>query len=99
MAKGLELWALEVIEEALGAEAAGVLPYALRLTDLDVRLPRHHIAMLRHFAAREQTTVSGALARALDAVASAHAHELSWRIAGFADALAWPDAEATQLPC
>ena len=44
-------------------------------------------------------TVSGVLARELDDVASAHAEELSWAIAGFADALAWPDAESAQLPC
>jgi hypothetical protein len=40
------------------------------------------------------------LARELEAVASAHVDELSWRVAGFAEALAWPDAEAaSQLPC
>lgn len=98
MAKALELWAPEVIEEALGADAAGVLPEAVRLIDLHVRLPRHHVAMLEHFAERERTTVSGVLARELDGVASAHAEELSPVIAGFANALAWPDADAAQLP-
>ena len=99
MAKAMELWAPEVIEEALGADAASVLPEAVRLIDLHVRLPRHHVAMLEHFAERDRTTVSGALARELDDVASVHADELSWAIAGFADALAWPDADAAQLPC
>jgi hypothetical protein len=33
MAKALELWSQETIEEALGAEAAGVLPEAVRLVD------------------------------------------------------------------
>lgn len=99
MAKALELWAPEVIEEALGADAQGVLPEAMRLIDLHVRLPRYHVAMLEHFAERDHTTVSGVLARELDGVASAHADELSWSIAGFADALAWPDADAPQLPC
>jgi hypothetical protein len=99
MAKAMELWAPEVIEEALGADAASVLPEAVRLIDLHVRLPRHHVAMLEHFAERDRTTVSGVLARELDDVASAHADELSWAIAGFADALAWPDADAAQLPC
>jgi hypothetical protein len=99
MAKALELWSPEVIEEALGADAEGVLPEAVRLIDLHVRLPRHHVAMLEHFAERERTSVSHVLARELDGVASAHANELSWAVAGFADALAWPDADAAQLPC
>lgn len=99
MAKALELWAMETIEEALGADAEGVLPEAVRLTELHVRLPQHQVAMLAHFAEREQTTVSGVLARELDGVASAHSDELSWAVAGFADALAWPDAEGAQLPC
>jgi hypothetical protein len=99
MAKALELWSPEVIEEALGAEADGVLPEAVRLIDLHVRLPRHQVAMLAHFAEREQTTVSNVLTRELDGVASANAEGLSWAVAGFADALAWPDAEGAQLPC
>jgi len=100
MAKALELWSPEVIEEALGAEAEGVLPEAVRLIDLHVRLPRHQVAMLEHFAERDRTSVSAALARELDGVASANADELSWAVAGFADALAWPDAEtAAQVPC
>jgi hypothetical protein len=99
MAKALELWSPEVIEEALGMDADGVLPEAVRLIDLHVRLPRHQVAMLEHFAERERTTVSGVLTRELDGVASAHAEELSRAVAGFADALAWPDAEGAQLPC
>lgn len=99
MAKALEIWTAEVIEEALGADANGVLPEAVRLIDLHVRLPRHQVAMLEHFAERERMTVSGVLARELDDVASAHAEELSWAIAGFADAIAWPDAESAQIPC
>ena len=76
MAKALELWAPELIEEALGADADGVLPEAVRLIDLHVRLPRHQVAMLEHFAERDRTTISGVLARELDEVASAHADEL-----------------------
>jgi hypothetical protein len=55
--------------------------------------------MLEHFAERHRTTVSGALARELDCVASAHADELSPVIAGFAEALAWPHSERAQFPC
>jgi len=99
MAKALELWPAEAIEEALRADAAKVLPEAVRLIDLHVRLPRHQVAMLEHFAEREHASVSSVLARELDGVASAYADELSGAVRGFADALAWPDAEGTQLPC
>jgi hypothetical protein len=94
-----ELWSPEVIEEALGADADGVLPEAVRLIELHVRLPRHHVAMLTHFAERDHTSVSSVLARELDGVAGANADELSWAVTGFADALAWPDADSAQLPC
>ena len=94
MAKALEVWSAEVIEEALGADADGVLPEAVRLIDLRVRLPRYQAAMLPSLAERERTTVSDVLARELDGVASVHADELSWAVAGFADALAWPESAA-----
>lgn len=99
MAKALELWPPEVVEAALGADAERVLPEAVRLIDLHVRVPRHQVAMLEHFAERDRTTVSAVLARELDGLASAHADELSQAVDGFAGALAWPDAEATQLSC
>lgn len=99
MAKALVMWSPEVIEEALGADADGVLPDGVRLTDLHVRIPRYHVAMLQHFAERDHITVSAALARELDGIAIAHAGELSCAIAEFSDALAWPDADAPSLPC
>ena len=99
MSKALETWPLDVIEEALGAEADTILPQALHTAELRVRLPRHHIAMLHYKAEQHQTTVSHALARELDAIAIAEAPELSAAIPGFAAALAWPDAEHAQLPC
>lgn len=99
MSKALETWPLEIIEEALGADADSILPRALRTAELRVRLPRHHIAMLEYKAEQQRTTVSGALARELDGIASADAPELSAAIPGFAAALAWPDAEHAQLPC
>lgn len=41
MSKALETWPLDLIEEALGADADSILPYALRTAELRVRLPRH----------------------------------------------------------
>jgi len=99
MAKALELWSPEAIEEALGADADYVLPSTIRLTNLHVRLPRHHVAMLEQFAERDHTTVSHVLTRELDGIASARSEELSWTIPSFAGALEWPDAEGAQQPC
>ena len=98
-AKALETWPLDVIEDALGDDADRVLPNAVRTAELRVRLPRHHVAMLTYRAEQEATTISGVLAKELDALASAHAEELSAVIPGFAAALAWPGAEIAQLPC
>jgi glucan phosphorylase len=99
MSKALETWPLHVIEEALGNDADSVLPQAIRTKELRVRLPRHHVDMLEYRAGQERTTVSGVLARELDGIASAHAEELSAAIPGFAEALAWPEAEQTMAPC
>jgi hypothetical protein len=90
MAKALEAWPLHVIEEALGDDADGVLPQAIRCAELRVRLPRHHIDMLEYRADQQETTVSGVLARELDGIASAHIEELSAALPGFAEAMAWP---------
>jgi hypothetical protein len=90
MAKALEIWPLHVIEEALGDDADGILPQAIRCAELRVRLPRHHIDMLGYRAEQQETTVSGVLERELDGIASAHIEELSAALPGFAEAMAWP---------
>ena len=99
MAKALETWTREAIEEALGAEAEAVLPHAARLAELRARIPRYQLAMLEHFAEEQQTTVSDVLTRELEGVASEHADVLSAVVPGFAAALAWPDAGSPPLPC
>jgi hypothetical protein len=92
MSKALEIWPLDVIEQALGGDADRVLPQAIRTKELRVRLPRHHVDMLEYRAEQRKTTVSGVLAHELDDIASAHAEELSAVLPGFAAAIAWPDA-------
>src|SRR5688572_23745046 len=42
---GMDFWSQEVVEEALGA-AADVIPELLRLTDLEVRIPRMEVVTL-----------------------------------------------------
>jgi len=90
MGKALEIWPMHVIEEALGDDADGVLPQAIRSAELRVRLPRHHIDMLEYRADQQETTVSGVLERELDGIASAHIEELSVALPGFAEAMGWP---------
>ena len=98
-AKALEMWPLEAIDEALGADADRALPSPLRLADLHVRLPRYQITMLEYMAERDRTSVGNVLTRELDGVASANAEELSWSVIGFGGAMHWPDSEDSQLPC
>jgi hypothetical protein len=99
MAKAFGLWPAALIEEALGSDAAGVLPAAIRTAELRARLPRYQLAMLEYLAEREGTTVSDVLVRELEDVASGRAEELSAVIPGFGAALEWLNGEPPQQPC
>jgi hypothetical protein len=98
MAKALDTWPLEVIEEALGADAERVLPEARRSAEVRTLLPRYQIAMLHYLAEQNRTTVSDILTRELEDVASANVDELSAAIPGFASALEWPNQDDAQVP-
>jgi hypothetical protein len=73
----MQRWEQSVIEDALGEEAASVLPEAIRLVELRARVPRYQRDVLRELARREGTSVDAVLARELQDVASAHAEELA----------------------
>lgn len=90
IAAAMRVWEQAVIEEALGEDAARVLPEAIRLVELRARVPRYQKDMLHYFARRLGTTVDSVLARELEDVACAHAEELAGGVAGFEAALAWP---------
>jgi hypothetical protein len=90
MALALEAWPQAVIEEALGDDAAAVLPEAIRLVELRARVPRYQREMLRYLARCERTTVDHVLTRELEDVAAAHSEELAAAIPGFTAALSWP---------
>jgi hypothetical protein len=90
VAAAMRIWEQAVIEEALGDDAAGVLPEAIRLVELRARIPRYQREMLHDLARRNDTTVDEVLAGELEDVACAHAEELSQALPGFANALAWP---------
>src|SRR4051794_229078 len=54
---GMELWSQEAVEAALGAEVAEVIPELLRLTELEVRIPRLEVVALQRVAARDGRAV------------------------------------------
>jgi hypothetical protein len=88
---GMDFWSQEAVEETLGAELAEALPELLRLTDLEVRIPRMEVVALERVAARERQSVSQVLARELRDFVSVHSEWLSAEVPGFAQALAWPE--------
>lgn len=84
-------WEQEEIEEALGMELADAIPELLRLTDLQVRIPKMEVVALERVAARDGRAVDAVLARELLDFVSAHSEWLAHEIPGFAEALAWPE--------
>ena len=87
----MEFWSQEVVEEALGAELAEAIPELLRLTELEVRIPRIEVVALERLAARDGKSVDSVLARELRDLVSVHAGWLSREVPGFAAAFAWPE--------
>jgi hypothetical protein len=90
IAASMRVWEQGVIEAALGDDAARVLPEAIRLVLLRVRVPRYQRDMLVALAARHGTTVDDVLTRELEDVACAHAEELAAAVPSLTAALAWP---------
>lgn len=88
---GMEFWSQEVVEEALGADLADAIPELLRLTELEVRIPRIEIVALERLAAFDGKTVSAVLARELRDLVSVHSAWLSREVPGFAAAFVWPE--------
>lgn len=90
IAAAMRAYEQTVIEEALGDEAASVLPEAIRLVELRARVPRYQREMLRYLARREGTSVDHVLTRELEDVASAYGEELAAAVPSVALALQWP---------
>ena len=87
----MEFWSQEVVEQALGAELAEAIPELVRLTELEVRIPRIEVVALERLAARDGKSVDSVLARELRDLVSVHAGWLSREVPGFAVAFAWPE--------
>ncbi len=90
IAAAMQVWEQGVIEAALGDDATRVLPEAIRLVLLRVRVPRYQRDMLVALATRHGTTVDDALTRELEDVACAHAEDLAALVPALNEALAWP---------
>lgn len=88
---GIDFWSQEVVEEALGADVVEAIPELLRLTNLEVRIPRLEVVALERVAARDGKSVDAVLARELLDFASANSWWLEREVPGFLAALAWPD--------
>jgi hypothetical protein len=82
IAAAMRAWEQPLIEEALAAEAASVLPEAIRLVDLRERVPLYQRAVLHALALREGTSLGEILRRELEDVVCAHASEVPEEAAG-----------------
>jgi hypothetical protein len=87
----MDLWSQEEIEAALGPQVAEAIPELLRLTELEVRIPRLEVLALERVAMRDGRSVDAVLARELLGLVSAEAVWLNLEIPGFLEALAWPE--------
>ena len=94
IATAMRLWDQSVIEEALGDDAARLIPEAIRLVELRARVPRYQRDVLRELARRDGISIDAVLTRELEDVASAHAEELATVLPELASALAWPGVTA-----
>jgi len=94
IATAMRLWDQSVIEEALGDDAATLIPEAIRLVELRARVPRYQRDVLRELARRDGTSIDAVLTRELEDVASAHAEELAGALPDLAATLAWPGVTA-----
>lgn len=94
IAAAMRMWEQPLIEEALGDDAAAVLPDAIRLVELRARVPLYQREMLHYLAQRRGTTVDEVLTRELEDVACAYSEELAAAVPGLEIALEWLDAKS-----
>lgn len=90
MAAAMRKFEQAAIEEALGDDAAAVLPEAIRLVDLRARVPLYQREVVRQLAQRRGTSFDTALSCVLEDAACAYSEELAGAVPGFEEALLWP---------
>jgi hypothetical protein len=86
----LQRWSLVTIEEALGRDAASILPAGLRTRKLTVRLPRYQIGALEVLAEDGREPVEAMLMRMFEELTDLHHERLARVIPGLGEAMAWP---------
>jgi hypothetical protein len=84
IAAAMRLWEQTVIEDALGDDVAAVLPEAIRLVLLRVRVPRYQRDVLVALAQRHGTSVDEIVTRELEDVACTYAEELAGAVPSLA---------------
>jgi predicted site-specific integrase-resolvase len=94
IAAAMRTWPQAMIEEALGDDAARVMPEAIRLVELRARVPRYQKEMLQWLARRNQTSVDDVLTRELEDLVRAYADEITSDVSGFELAMSWPEPDA-----
>jgi hypothetical protein len=89
----LRRWTLAEIHEALGTEAARVLPPLLSLRSLTVRLPEYLVRALETAAAEDDTTVDDWLHQELVDFAGTVVERMETMLPGFRRAYLFPGRE------
>jgi hypothetical protein len=87
---------LRRLEEALGREAALVLPEGVRTRKFTARLPRYVALALEWLAEENGESADSLLTRELHGLAYAHRERLGASIAGLAEAVNWPALDEAQ---
>jgi hypothetical protein len=87
----MERWTLAEIHDALGCDAAAVLPPLLAPRAVTVRLPEYVVLALETVAAENGTTLDGALHGELIDFAGTVARRMDTVIPGFRRAYLFPD--------
>lgn len=86
-------WSLAEIHEALGCDAAGVLPPLLTLRSVTVRLPEYLVRAIEHEATRDDMTFDDWLHHELVDFAGTVADRMERAVPGFRRAYFFPGAE------
>lgn len=76
IAAAMQRWEQTIIEDALGDDAAAVLPEAHRLVQLRVRVPRYQRDIVVALAEREGISVDSVVSRELEDLVCARGEEL-----------------------
>lgn len=92
IAAAMERWDQAMIEEALGDDAAAVLPEAVRLVELRARVPRYQRDVVAAVARAEGISRDQVLSRELEDFACAYAERLGGAVPTLRVGLRWPGA-------